>query len=210
MTDSRATNIVWHAGDVSRDDRRRLLGHAGGTIWMTGLSGSGKSTVAVALERSLITRGHIAYRLDGDNIRHGLSSNLGFSADDRTENIRRIGEVARLFADAGLLTIASFISPYRSDRALVRALHEQAGLPFMEIFIDVPLAVAESRDPKGLYRKARAGEIAGFTGIDAPYEAPADADLVLNTHELSVGEAVQGILDALIARGWLSEAGEAT
>ncbi|MCA9296649.1 MAG: adenylyl-sulfate kinase, partial [Phycisphaerales bacterium] len=132
----------------------------------------------------------------------------GFSAADRTENIRRIGEVARLFADAGLLTIASFISPYRSDRALVRSLHEQAGLPFLEVFVDVPLAVAESRDPKGLYRKARAGEITGFTGIDDPYEPPADAELVLNTHELTVGESVHAIVEALVTRGWLPAAGE--
>ena len=203
MTERRATNIVWHAGDVSRADRRRHLGHGGGTVWLTGLSGSGKSTVAVALERALSARGCIAYRLDGDNIRHGLNSNLGFSADDRTENIRRIGEVARLFADAGLITIASFISPYRTDRAQVRRLHDEADLPFVEVFVDVPLDVAEQRDPKGLYKKARAGEISGFTGIDDPYEAPESPDLVLPTHAMSVDESVAAIVALLEARGWL-------
>ncbi|MCC5830488.1 MAG: adenylyl-sulfate kinase [Phycisphaeraceae bacterium] len=166
------SNITWHPGAVSRDQRSRLLGQRGCTVWLTGLSGSGKSTIAVALEQALVERGRAAYRLDGDNIRHGLCSNLGFSTEDRQENIRRIGEVARLFADSGLITIASFISPYRADRQRVRAMHADATLPFFEVYVDCPLEVAEQRDPKGLYKKARAGLIKGFTGIDDPYEPP--------------------------------------
>jgi len=165
---------------------------------MTGLSGSGKSTVAVALEELLIRDDHLAYRLDGDNIRHGLNRNLGFSAEDRSENIRRIGEVARLFADAGVITIASFISPYRADRALVRAMHDEASLPFFEVFVDVPLDVAESRDPKGLYQRARAGEITGFTGIDDPYESPTSPEIALPTHEWSVDRSAQAVVDLLV------------
>ena len=171
-SDRVATNITWHGGAVTRDDRQRLLGQRGVTLWLTGLSAAGKSTIAVLLEQMLIERGRLAYRLDGDNIRHGLNKNLGFSADDRTENIRRIGEVAKLFTDAGVITIASFISPYRADRAAVRALHGSGD--FLEIYIKVSVAAAERRDPKGLYKKARAGEIKGFTGIDDPYEEPAD------------------------------------
>jgi len=203
MTDQKATNIHWHAGAVDQTERRQLTGQAGATIWMTGLSGSGKSTVAVALEQVLLQRGHMAYRLDGDNVRHGLNKNLGFSAEDRAENIRRIGEVARLFADACVLAITSFISPYRADRDAVRKLHDEAGLPFCEIYIQCPLDVAESRDPKGLYKKARAGEIKGFTGIDDPYEEPENAELVLDTSELTVEQSVEKILDLLDARGLL-------
>ncbi|MCL4211167.1 MAG: adenylyl-sulfate kinase, partial [Phycisphaerales bacterium] len=156
-----ATNITWHEGNVTREEREKNMGQKGCTLWMTGLSGSGKSTVAVALEQVLMQRGHHAYRLDGDNIRMGLNKNLGFSAEDRAENIRRIGEVAKLFADAGIITITSFISPYRADRDLVRKLHEEAKIPFFEIHVSCPIEEAEKRDPKGLYKKARAGQIKG-------------------------------------------------
>ncbi len=198
-----ATNITWHAGNVTREERRRNLGQKGATIWLTGLSGSGKSTIAVALEQVLMQRGRHAYVLDGDNVRHGLNKNLGFSAQDRAENIRRIAEVAKLFADAGLLAVTSFISPYRADRDLARRLHEQAGLPFVEVYVEAPLEVAEKRDPKGLYKKARAGEIKGFTGIDDPYEAPLRPELVLRTDRQGPAESVQELLDLLESRGLL-------
>jgi bifunctional enzyme CysN/CysC len=168
-------DVVWHRGAVARTDR----GATGATVWFTGLSGSGKSSVAVEVERALVAGGRPAYLLDGDNVRHGLNADLGFSAADRTENIRRIGEVARLFADAGVVALVPVISPYRSDRGRARAVHEAVGLPFVEVFVDTPLAVCEQRDPKGLYARARAGEIAGFTGIDDPYEPPEHPDLRL-------------------------------
>jgi adenylylsulfate kinase len=206
MTPSKADNIVWHAGNVSPEERQRFTGQRGVTLWMTGRSGSGKSTVAVALEQVLLQRGLTAYRLDGDNIRHGLSSNLGFSADDRTENIRRVGEVAKLFTDATVITLASFISPYARDRAAVRKLHADAGLPFVEVYVKCPPALAEQRDPKGLYKKARAGQIANFTGIDDPYEEPAAAEIVIDTSELTVEQAVRSILDFLHAHGLLPAA----
>ncbi len=204
MTQQKATNITWHEGDVTPQERQQNLGQKGVTLWMSGLSGSGKSTIAVALEQVLLQRGRHAYRLDGDNVRHGLNKNLGFSAEDRAENIRRIGEVARLFADAGIITITSFISPYRADRDNARKLHDEANLPFLEVYVDAPLDVAESRDPKGLYKKARAGEIKGFTGIDDPYESPEHAELHLRTDQLSVEESVQKLLDLLEQRGLLS------
>jgi adenylylsulfate kinase len=203
MTRQVATNITWHEGSVTREERRQALGQKGCTMWMTGLSASGKSTIAVAFEQVLVQRGHHAYRLDGDNIRMGLNKNLGFSAEDRAENIRRIGEVAKLFADAGIITITSFISPYRADRDMVRALHEQSKLPFIEVYVDCPINEAEKRDPKGLYKKARAGEIKGFTGIDDPYEAPLKAELHLRTDRLSVEQSVQALLDMLEERGIL-------
>jgi len=201
MAEQKATNITWHDGDVTREERHGNLAQRGVTIWMTGLSASGKSTIAVALEKVLLARGKHAYRLDGDNIRFGLNKNLGFSAEDRTENIRRIGEVAKLFSDAGIITIASFISPYRIDRDRVRQLHEDAELPFLEIYVDCPIEEAEKRDPKGLYKKARAGEVKGFTGIDDPYEAPERPELVLSTHRLSVAESVAALLALLEGRG---------
>src|SRR5215510_2780153 len=151
----KATNITWHEGSVSRQERAQLLNQKGVTLWMTGLSGSGKSTIACILEQMLLHKKKHAYRLDGDNIRMGLNKNLGFSAEDRAENIRRIGEVAKLFADAGIITVTSFISPYRNDRDLVRKLHADAKIPFLEVFVDLPIEVAEQRDPKGLYKKAR-------------------------------------------------------
>ena len=201
MTQQIATNITWHEGTVTREEREQLLGQKGATLWMTGLSASGKSTIAVALEQVLNQRGYHAYRLDGDNIRHGLNKNLGFSAADRAENIRRIGEVAKLFADAGVIAITSFISPYRADRDLVRKLHEDGKLPFIEVYVDCDINVAEQRDPKGLYKKARAGELKGFTGIDDPYEAPSKPELHLKTHELSVEQSVRKLLAMLADRG---------
>lgn len=198
-------NLTWHDGEVSRADRAEMVGQIGATLWFTGLSGSGKSTIAVALEAELHRRGKLSYRLDGDNIRLGINKNLGFSADDRTENIRRIGEVAKLFADAGVITLSSFISPYAADRDGVRALHAAAGLPFIEVHVDCPLDEAERRDPKGLYKKARAGEIRNFTGIDDPYQAPAAAELTLRTDQLSLAEEVAAIIAYLEQIGVLIE-----
>ena len=204
MAEQKATNVHWHEGDVNRDDRNKILGQKGATLWFTGLSGSGKSTVAVALEWALAQRGKLCYRLDGDNIRLGINKNLGFSAEDRTENIRRIGEISKLFVDTGVITLSSFVSPYRADRDLVRELHEEAGMQFIEVHVDVPLAVAEERDPKGLYKKARAGEIPNFTGISDPYEAPLKPEVVLNSHEMSLEEEVELLLNMLEERGLLS------
>jgi bifunctional enzyme CysN/CysC len=170
-----AANVTWHDNKVDRDSRAGQ----GATIWLTGLSGSGKSTVAVEVERRLVEAGRPAYLLDGDNLRHGLNADLGFGAGDRAENVRRVGEVAKLFADAGLVAVVSLVSPYRADRNRVRSAHEAAGLPFIEVFVDTPLELCEARDPKGLYAKARAGEISGFTGVDDPYEAPDNPEVVL-------------------------------
>lgn len=199
-----ATNITWHEGAVTPAERQRNLGQKGATVWMTGLPASGKSTIAVALEQVLLKRNKHAYVLDGDNVRHGLNKDLGFSAEDRAENIRRIGEVAKLFADSGLIVITSFISPYVSDRDLARKLHDDAGVPFLEVYVEVPLAVAEKRDPKGLYKKARAGQIKGFTGIDDPYEPPPKPELVVATDRLSEGESVRKVLGLLEERGLLN------
>lgn len=201
MAEQKATNVHWHEGDITREHRQKLLGHKGATLWFTGLSGSGKSTVAVELEGRLNEMGILAYRLDGDNVRLGINKNLGFSAEDRTENIRRIGEVAKLFVDCGVITLSSFISPYAADRDGVRALHEAAGIDFLEIFVDCPLSAAEQRDPKGLYKKARAGEIKNFTGIDDPYEAPAKPEVHLRSDQMSLDEEVDIILAALRERG---------
>jgi adenylylsulfate kinase len=207
MTETRATNITWHEGHVQREDREKLLGQKGATLWFTGLSGSGKSTIAFTLEHALVARGHLTYVLDGDNIRHGLNKNLGFSAADREENIRRIGEVARLFADTGVLALTSFISPYRKDRDQVRKIHQDSGLAFIEILVDVPIDVCETRDPKGLYKKARAalaeGKGMGFTGIDDPYEAPAAPDLVIHNDRITPQEAAAQVIDFLETRGLL-------
>ncbi|MEM9083133.1 MAG: adenylyl-sulfate kinase [Planctomycetota bacterium] len=194
MTEIKGTNLHWHEGIITRDERWGGLNTVGCTMWFTGLSASGKSTIACALEQVLAQAKIFNYRLDGDNIRMGLNSNLGFSAEDRAENIRRISEVSKLFADAGCITLSSFISPYTKDRDEARKIHEDAGLKFIEVFVDTPLEVCEERDPKGLYKKARAGEIKGFTGIDDPYEAPANAELVLkpaeNDLEACVAECV--------------------
>jgi len=201
VAEQKATNITWHDGTVTPEERHKNLGQKGCTLWMTGLSASGKSTIAVALEQVLLQRGKHAYRLDGDNIRHGLNKNLGFSTEDRAENIRRIGEVAKLFTDSGTITITSFISPYAADRDAARKLHDEAGLPFFEVYVHVPLDEAEKRDPKGLYKKARAGEIKGFTGIDDPYDEPANAELVLETAKLSIEDSVRELLALLEAKG---------
>ncbi len=204
MAEQKATNVHWHDGEISRDDRNRMMKQRGATLWFTGLSGSGKSTIAVALEEALFERGHLSYRLDGDNIRLGINKNLGFSAEDRTENIRRIGEIAKLFVDSSVIALTSFISPYREDRDQVRALHEEAGMPFIEVFVDCELAEAEKRDPKGLYKKARAGEIKNFTGIDDPYEAPTNAELHLHTDQMTLQEEVDILLKYLEDQGILS------
>ena len=201
MTEQVATNITWHEGDVTPDMRKENMGQQGATLWLTGLSGSGKSTVAMALEKLLLSQGRHAYCLDGDNIRHGLNKNLGFSAEDRAENIRRIGEVTKLFADSGMITINSFISPYRVDRDQARAAHAESEIPFFEIYVACPLEEAEKRDPKGLYKKARAGEIKGFTGIDDPYEEPESAELVLNTHEQTIEESALALFKLLQDKG---------
>jgi len=198
-----ARSIVRHDGAVTRDMRQRLVGQAGGTIWLTGLSGSGKSTIAAEVERLLTASQRFAYRLDGDNLRLGINAGLGFSPDDRRENVRRAGEVARLLADAGFVAIACLISPYRAERAAVRAAHEAAGLRFLEVFVDAPLQVAESRDPKGLYRRARAGEIASFTGIDDPYEAPEAPDLHLHTDTSDVTGCARSVISAIAACGMI-------
>jgi adenylylsulfate kinase len=197
MAEQKATNVFWHEGEVTRVDRSNLLGQQGATLWFTGLSGSGKSTVAVALEKALMAKGKLSYRLDGDNVRLGINKNLGFSAEDRAENIRRVGEVSKLMADSGVLVLNSFISPYINDRDQVRALHESANIPFIEVFVDCSLNEAEKRDPKGLYKKARAGEIKNFTGIDDPYEAPANPEIHLHTDKMTLEEEVGAILAAL-------------
>ncbi|MDA7852255.1 adenylyl-sulfate kinase [Porticoccaceae bacterium] len=203
MTEQKATNVTWHDGEITIDDRSGLLGQRGATLWFTGLSGSGKSTVAVALEKALFERGKLSYRLDGDNIRLGINKNLGFSADDRSENIRRIGEIAKLFVDSGMIVLSSFISPYRADRDQVRALHLESGFAFIEVFVDCALSEAERRDPKGLYKKARAGEIKNFTGIDDPYEEPTSAEIHLHTDEMSLEDEVAEIINYLEEHGFI-------
>jgi adenylylsulfate kinase len=222
----KATQITWHEGSVTREERAQLLKQQGCTIWFTGLSGSGKSTLAVALEQVLIQRGHPAYVLDGDNVRFGLNAGpkilmetrgyseasakrfgLGFSAEDREENIRRIGEVARLFADAGLIALTSFISPYRKDRDAARAIHEKnkaGSIPFIEVHMSTAIEVCEQRDPKGLYKQARAalaqGKGMGFTGVDDPYEAPVKPELTIDTGKMSTQEAAAAVLNYLLDR----------
>jgi adenylylsulfate kinase len=199
----RATNITWYEGHVTRLEREQLLRQKGATLWFTGLSGSGKSTIAYTLEHALVQRGHLAYVLDGDNIRHGLNKNLGFSAADREENIRRIGEVAKLFADCGVLTMTSFISPYRKDRDLVRALHQQGQVPFIEVYVNTPISTCEQRDPKGLYKKARAGELKNFTGVSDPYEEPLQPELTIDATNTSPQEAAVMLLEYLEKQGLL-------
>jgi len=202
VSESKSTNITWHSGHVTRAEREKNLGQRGATIWLTGLSGSGKSTVAMAAEQVLIGQGRVAYVLDGDNVRHGLNSNLGFSPEDRTENIRRIGEVAKLFTDAGVLVFTSFISPYRADRDRVRELMGDGD--FIEVYVAADVETCESRDVKGLYKKARAGQIPEFTGISAPYEEPEKPELVLDTNRQSVEESVAELVGYLEKHGYLS------
>lgn len=203
MTEIRATNITWHEGHVTREERGALLKQKGATLWFTGLSGSGKSTIAFTLEHALVQRGRLAYVLDGDNIRHGLNKNLGFSAADREENIRRIGEVAKLFADCGVVAMTSFISPYRKDRDTVRALHDAGQLKFVEIHVATPIETCEQRDPKGLYKKARAGQLKNFTGIDDPYEAPLAPELTIDATATSPQDAAVILLQYLEKQGIL-------
>ena len=195
MTEKKATHIYWHNGAITRNDRERLKGHRGFTLWFTGLSASGKSTLAVATEVALHERGVHTYILDGDNIRHGLNKNLGFSPEDRTENIRRISEVAKLFTDCGIVNLTAFISPYINDRLFARKLSEDDS--FIEVFVDCALEVCEKRDPKGSYKKAREGIIKEFTGISAPYEKPENPEIHLRTDQLSVEEGVQSIISYL-------------
>ena len=202
MAEQKATNITWHEGSVTRDEREKLLGQKGVTVWMTGLSASGKSTIAVILEQMLLHQKKHAYRLDGDNIRMGLNKNLGFSAEDRAENIRRIGEVAKLFTDAGVIAITSFISPYKKDRDAVRA--SMKGGEFIEVYVHVSLEAAEKRDPKGLYKKARAGQLKGFTGIDDPYEAPEKPEILIETEKTRPEDAAKQILAYLQGKGYLA------
>jgi bifunctional enzyme CysN/CysC len=189
-----AENITFHPSKLSREERSKALGTAGATIWMTGLSGSGKSTIATAIEHTLVSAGRPAFMLDGDNLRHGLNSNLGFSPEDRDENVRRVGEVAKILAESGTVAIASLVSPYRAERDRVRAIHEEAGIPFFEVFVDTPLEECERRDPKGLYAKARAGEITDLTGVGSPYEEPTSPDLVTAA---DLEEAVRQVLGLL-------------
>jgi adenylylsulfate kinase len=209
---SNSENIVWHDAHVTPEDRERVLGHKGCVLWFTGLSGSGKSTIARAVEEALIRQGHAAYVLDGDNVRHGLNSDLDFSPESRKENIRRLGEVAKLFADSGLITVTAFISPYREDRDRARSIIEGSenastssatASRFFEVYVNTPLEVCESRDPKKLYAKARAGEIPNFTGISAPFESPESPEIELLTHENSIEACVNQVLQELRTAGIL-------
>lgn len=192
-------NIHWHHGKLTDEDRVKFLDQKGAVVWLTGLSGSGKSTIACEVEHALVENGKNAFVLDGDNIRHGLNKNLGFSPEDRTENIRRIGEVAKLFAEANVIVLTAFISPYKADRDQARALLPEG--QFIEVLCHAPLEICEERDPKGLYKKARAGEIQEFTGISAPYEAPDNPELQLDTGDESLEESTRRVLDLLGERG---------
>jgi adenylylsulfate kinase len=199
----KSKEIYVHEG-VPREQRWKSVGHKGITLWFTGLSGSGKSTVGVALEKQLTrrqARPYFVYRLDGDNLRFGLNNDLGFSPEDRKENVRRVAEVSKLFADAGAVVLVGLISPYQADRDFARKIHDDAGLQFLEVFVDAPLATVEDRDPKGLYKKARAGLIKGFTGLDAPYEAPTKPEIHIHTDTTPVPKAVNQILASLDKAG---------
>ena len=200
MTDAdlpRSANVVWQPGEITRDARWRALGGPGGTVWFTGLPSSGKSTVAAAVEAKLLGEGRPAYVLDGDNLRHGLNGNLGFSAEDRRENVRRTAEVAALMADAGVTALASLVSPFRADRAAAREVHEARGLRFLEVWVSTPLEECEKRDSKGLYARARAGDLPGFTGVGAPYERPRRPELRVRTTERDVDDVVEQLVGAL-------------
>ncbi len=192
---SESNNITWHDSEVTKEERQNRNGHKSAVIWFTGLSGSGKSTVSVALEKALFNEGKQTYRLDGDNVRHGLNKNLGFSPEDRTENIRRIGEVAKLMVDAGSITVTAFISPYKQDRDNVRAILEDD--EFIEVYTKCSVEECENRDPKGLYKKARSGEIPEFTGISAPYEAPDHPEIILDTEHESINQSVDRVIQHL-------------
>ncbi|MFC1853131.1 adenylyl-sulfate kinase [candidate division CSSED10-310 bacterium] len=198
MDKQRATNVVMHESLITRQDREILAGHRAFTLWFTGLSASGKSTLAVQVEKALYKRGLRTYILDGDNVRHGLNKNLGFSPDDRQENIRRLAEVAKLFRDAGIINLTAFISPYIQERELARSL--STGDDFLEVFVDCPLAVCEQRDPKGMYQKARLGIIKEYTGISAPYEVPPNPEIHLRTDLMSIEECTQSIMEYIISQ----------
>jgi len=200
VTAGSSPNVVWHESGVSRAERWATRDVHGATVWFTGLSGSGKSTIAALVEAELTRRGVLAYMLDGDNLRHGLNGDLGFSAEGRTENVRRVAEVARLFADAGIVALVPLISPYRAGRDHARALHEAAGLEFVEVFVDAPLDVCEARDPKGLYAKARAGELPGFTGVDDPYEPPLSPELVIAAGDTEAKDAAALVVELVEGR----------
>jgi adenylylsulfate kinase len=204
MTQPKSQNIVWHKATVSRDEREGINGHRGCTVWLTGLSGSGKSTIANLMEKALWERGVRSFVLDGDNIRHGLNKDLGFSPKDRTENIRRIGEVAALFTDAGIVNVTAFISPYRADREIARKAMPEGC--FIEVYTKCELDECEKRDPKGLYKKARAGEIPEFTGISAPYEAPENPELVVDTTGQTPEQSLAAILTFLEGKGYIPKA----
>lgn len=199
----KSTNITWHKGQVTKEDRRALKGHKSAILWFTGLSGAGKSTLSVAVEKELYTRGINTYILDGDNVRHGLNRNLGFSPEDRSENIRRIGEVSKLFVDASIVVLTAFISPYQEDRDMVRNLVDDD--EFIEVYVKCSLEECEHRDPKGLYQKARAGEIKGFTGIDAPYEAPDTPEIVVETDKQPLEASVDQVIQYLESEGYIKE-----
>ncbi|RYM06096.1 adenylyl-sulfate kinase [Sporolactobacillus sp. THM7-7] len=199
----KATNITWHEGKVTKEERQKLKGHKSAVLWFTGLSGAGKSTLSVAVEQALYNRGIHTYILDGDNVRHGLNNNLGFSHEDRKENIRRIGEVSKLFVDAGIMALTAFISPYRDDRDLVRRLVKDG--EFIEIYVKCSLSECERRDPKGLYKKARSGEIKGFTGIDAPYEAPKHPELVIETDRQPLEDSAAQVIHYLEEKGYIKK-----
>ncbi|GGE54783.1 adenylyl-sulfate kinase [Pullulanibacillus camelliae] len=196
-------NIVWHNAKVSKEDRRKLNGHKSAILWFTGLSGAGKSTVSVEVEKKLHQMGIRTYVLDGDNIRHGLNKNLGFTPEDRKENIRRIGEVSKLFVDAGVFTLTAFISPYQEDRDMVREMVEQN--EFIEIYVQCDIEECEKRDPKGLYAKARKGEIKNFTGIDAPYEAPDHPELIIENDRQSIEASADQVIDYLKEKGYIDQ-----
>jgi len=202
MTEQKATNVTWHDHSVTTEERCQLKGHKGAVLWFTGLSGSGKSTVANVVDHLLHKSGKHSFVLDGDNVRMGLNKNLGFSPEDRTENIRRIGEVAKLFATSGTIVTTAFISPYREDRDKVREILDDG--QFVEIFVKASLETCEARDPKGLYKKARAGEIKGFTGIDAPYEEPENAELILDSDNKDIDTLAQEVIDFLENKGYFT------
>ncbi|MFO0696083.1 MAG: adenylyl-sulfate kinase [Polyangiales bacterium] len=204
MTQPKATNLTWHMGEVSREERERMRGHKGATLWLTGLSGSGKSTLSHRIERRLLERGVFAYVLDGDNVRHGLNRDLGFSPEEREENIRRVGEVSKLFTSAGAIVLTAFISPYRADRDRVRATMPPGD--FVEVHVATPIEVCETRDPKGLYKMARAGQIPDFTGISAPYEAPEKPEIVVDTGKADVDGCAAQVLAYLEAHGYIPKA----
>jgi len=202
MAEQKATNVTWHEHTVSKPERQKLMGHKSAVLWFTGLSGAGKSTVANTVDHLLHQKGIHTFVLDGDNVRMGLNKNLGFSAEDRAENIRRIGEVAKLFANSGIFVLTAFISPYRADRDQVRSILEEG--EFIEVLVDASLETCEARDPKGLYKKARAGEIKGFTGIDDPYEAPEHPEIILDGNNKSIDELAEEVVQYLSNNGYLS------